>query len=168
MSNRKILKTVAELVISCLEAEGVEYMFGIPGEENIRLVVGTAGSKIRFILTRHEQAAAFMADVYGRLTGKAGVCTATLGPGAINLALGVADAQTDSSPLVAITAQVGLNRIYKESHQIVDVVSMYKPLTKWADNLLNSGRGTGNGPQGLRYRSIGTPGCDIPGNPRGH
>src|SRR5208283_674100 len=123
------------LVISCLEAEGVEYMFGIPGEENIRLVVATAGSKIRFILTRHEQAAAFMADVYGRVTGKAGVCTATLGPGAINLALGVADAQTDSSPLVAITAQVGLNRIYKESHQIVDVVSMYKPLTKWADML---------------------------------
>jgi len=136
MSNRKIKKTVADLVISCLEAEGVEYMFGIPGEENIRLVVGTAGSKIRFILTRHEQAAAFMADVYGRITGKAGVCTATLGPGAINLALGVADAQTDSTPLVAITAQVGLNRIYKESHQIVDVVSMYKPLTKWADTLL--------------------------------
>src|SRR5271165_5047968 len=136
MSNREIQKTVANLVISCLEAEGVEYMFGIPGEENIRLVDATAGSRIRFILTRHEQAAAFMADIYGRLTGKAGVCTATLGPGAINLALGVADAQTDSSPLVAITAQVGLNRIYKESHQIVDVVSMYKPLTKWADVLL--------------------------------
>ena len=136
MSNREIQRTVADLVISCLEAEGVEYMFGIPGEENIRLVVATANSKIRFILTRHEQAAAFMADVYGRVTGKAGVCTATLGPGAINLALGVADAQTDSSPLVAITAQVGLNRIYKESHQIVDVVSMYKPLTKWADILL--------------------------------
>jgi len=139
MSNRAIQKTVANLVIKCLEAEGVEYMFGIPGEENIRLVVGTAGSKIRFILTRHEQAASFMADVYGRLTGKAGVCTATLGPGAINLALGVADAQMDSSPLVAITAQVGLNRIYKESHQIVDVVAMYKPLTKWADALLTPG-----------------------------
>jgi len=136
MSNREIQKTVANLVISCLEAEGVEYMFGIPGEENIRLVDATAGSRIRFILTRHEQAAAFMADIYGRLTGRAGVCTATLGPGAINLALGVADAQTDSSPLVAITAQVGLNRIYKESHQIVDVVSMYKPLTKWADMLM--------------------------------
>src|SRR5271165_2304267 len=136
MSNREIQKTVANLVISCLEAEGVEYMFGIPGEENIRLVDATADSRIRFILTRHEQAAAFMADIYGRLTGRAGVCTATLGPGAINLALGVADAQTDSSPLVAITAQVGLNRIYKESHQIVDVVSMYKPLTKWADMLM--------------------------------
>ncbi|WP_145135248.1 acetolactate synthase large subunit [Roseomonas gilardii] len=129
-------RTVAELVISCLEAEGVEYMFGIPGEENIRLVDATAGSKIRFILARHEQAAAFMADIYGRLTGKAGVCTATLGPGAINLLLGVADAQTDSTPLVAISAQVGLNRIYKESHQIVDLVSMFKPVTKWADMLL--------------------------------
>jgi len=136
VSNREIQKTAANLMVACLEAEGVEYIFGIPGEENIRLVDAIAGSKIRFILTRHEQGAAFMADVYGRLTGRAGVCTATLGPGAINLALGVADAQTDSSPLVAITAQVGLNRIYKESHQIVDVVSMYKPLTKWADTVL--------------------------------
>jgi acetolactate synthase-1/2/3 large subunit len=132
----KTPKTVAELVISCLEAEGVEYMFGIPGEENIRLVDATAGSKIRFILVRHEQGAAFMADIYGRLTGKAGVCTATLGPGAINLLLGVTDAQTDSTPLVAISAQVGLNRIYKESHQIVDLLSMFKPVTKWADIML--------------------------------
>ena len=132
----KAPKSVAELVISCLEAEGVEYMFGIPGEENIRLVLATAGSRIRFILVRHEQAAAFMADIYGRLTGKAGVCTATLGPGAINLLLGVADAQTDSTPLVALTAQVGLNRIYKESHQIVDLVSIFKPVTKWAELMI--------------------------------
>jgi acetolactate synthase I/II/III large subunit len=138
MSNGELPMTVASLVISCLEAEGVEYMFGIPGEENIRLVDGAAGSKIRFILARHEQAAAFMADVYGRLTGRAGVCVATLGPGAINLALGVADAQTDATPLVAITAQVGLDRIYKESHQIVDLVSMYKPLTKSAETVLTA------------------------------
>ena len=130
-------KTVAELIISCLEAEGVEYLFGIPGEENIRLIDATAGSKVRFILVRDERAAAFMADIYGRLTGKAGVCTATLGPGAINLMLGVVDAQADSSPLVAISAQVGLNRIYKESHQIVDLVSMYRPVTKWAGTLLS-------------------------------
>lgn len=129
-------KTVAELVVSCLEAEGVEYMFGIPGEENIRLVDATAGSSVRFILTRHEQAAAFMADIYGRLTGRAGVCTATLGPGAINLLLGVADAQTDSTPLVAISAQVGLNRIYKESHQIIDLEAMFRPVTKWASTML--------------------------------
>jgi len=136
MSNPEVQKTVAGLVISCLEAEGVEYMFGIPGEENIRLVDGTAGSKIRFILVRDERGAAFMADIYGRLTGKAGVCTATLGPGALNLVLGVADAQTDATPLVAITAQVGLDRIYKESHQIVDLVGMYRPLTKRAQTIL--------------------------------
>lgn len=124
--------TVARLIIRCLEAEGVRYMFGIPGEENIRLVDATAGSSIRFILVRHEQAASFMADIYGRLTGKAAVCTATLGPGAINLLLGVADANTDSTPLVAISAQVGLNRIYKETHQYVDLESMFRPVTKWA------------------------------------
>lgn len=133
----EITQTVAELIVKCLEAEGVEYVFGIPGEENIRLVQAISKSeKIRFILVRHEQGAAFMADIYGRLSGKAGVCTATLGPGAINLLLGVADAQTDSSPLVAISAQVGLNRIYKESHQIVDLVAMFKPVTKWADTVL--------------------------------
>jgi acetolactate synthase-1/2/3 large subunit len=79
-----------------------------------------------------------MADIYGRLTGKAGVCTATLGPGAINLLLGTADAQTDSVPLVAITAQGGLNRIYKESHQVIDLVAMFKPVTKWSDVVLTS------------------------------
>src|SRR5690625_619239 len=127
-------QSVAQLMVQCLENEGVEYVFGIPGEENIKLVRAlTASEKIRFILVRHEQGASFMADIYGRLTGRAGVCTATLGPGAINLLLGTADAQTDSSPLVAISAQVGLNRIYKESHQIVDLVAMFRPLTKWAD-----------------------------------
>ncbi|MEB7892046.1 acetolactate synthase large subunit [Hafnia alvei] len=130
-------QNVAEFIVSCLEAEGVEFVFGIPGEENIKLVRAiTASEKIRFILVRHEQGASFMADIYGRLTGKAGVCTATLGPGAINLLLGIADAQTDSSPMVAISAQVGLNRIYKESHQIIDLVSMFKPVTKWADTVL--------------------------------
>ncbi|GAA0468781.1 MULTISPECIES: acetolactate synthase large subunit [Tatumella] len=127
---------VAEFMVSCLEAEGVEYVFGIPGEENIKFVRAvTASDKIRFILVRHEQAASFMADIYGRLTGKAGVCTATLGPGAINLLLGTADAQTDSSPLVAISAQVGLNRIYKESHQIIDLVAMFRPVTHWAETI---------------------------------
>src|SRR5271157_5659030 len=132
--------TVAQLMIRCLENEGVEYMFGIPGEENIRLVDATAGSKIRFILVRHEQAASFMADIYGRLTGKAGVCAATLGPGAINLLLGAADAQTDSVPLVALTAQVGLNRIYKESHQNVDLISMFKPATNPGHGATSPGR----------------------------
>jgi acetolactate synthase I/II/III large subunit len=124
--------TVAELIVRCLENEGVSYVFGIPGEENIHLVQALHRSSIRYVLVRHEQAAAFMAEVYGRLTGDAGVCSATLGPGAINLLLGVADATTNSTPVVAISAQVGMNRAFKESHQGVDLVSMFAPVTKWA------------------------------------
>lgn len=127
----------ATLLVRCLENEGVKYAFGIPGEENIHLIDALTGSSIRFILVRHEQGAAFMADLYGRLTGQAGVCMATLGPGAINLMLGVADAQTDSVPLVAISAQVALARIYKESHQGVDLVAMFRPVTKWAEIVLS-------------------------------
>jgi acetolactate synthase I/II/III large subunit len=123
----------AKLLVQCLENEGVKYAFGIPGEENIHVIDALSDSSIRFVLVRHEQAASFMADIYGRLTDQAGVCIATLGPGAINLLLGTADANTDSVPLVAISAQGGLNRIYKESHQIVDLVSMFKPVTKWAE-----------------------------------
>src|SRR2546429_5787753 len=125
--------SAAQLLIQCLENEGVKYAFGIPGEENIHVIDALNDSSIRFVLVRHEQAASFMADIYGRLTDRAGVCIATLGPGAINLLLGTADANTDSVPLVAISAQGGLNRIYKESHQIVDLVSMFKPVTKWAE-----------------------------------
>jgi acetolactate synthase I/II/III large subunit len=124
--------TVAELIVRCLENEGVPYVFGIPGEENIHLVQALHRSSIRYVLVRHEQAAAFMAEVYGRLTGDAGVCSSTLGPGAINLLLGVADATTNSTPVVAISAQVGMNRAFKESHQGVDLVSMFAPVTKWA------------------------------------
>jgi acetolactate synthase-1/2/3 large subunit len=130
-------QTAAELIVRCLENEGVEYVFGIPGEENIHLVDALDASEIRYILVRHEQAASFMAEIYGRLTGKAGVCSATLGPGAINLLLGTADATTNSTPLVALSAQVGLNRIYKESHQGIDLVSMFDPVTKWADHVLS-------------------------------
>ncbi|MEU9025780.1 acetolactate synthase large subunit [Actinomadura sp. NPDC048394] len=123
----------ARLLVRTLEAEGVEYVFGIPGEENIHFVHALNDSSIRYILVRHEQGAAFMAEIYGRLTGKAGVASATLGPGAINLQLGVADATTNSTPVVAISAQVGLDRIYKESHQIVDLVSLFRPITKWSE-----------------------------------
>lgn len=129
----------AELLVRCLEREGVTAVFGIPGEENIRLTDALARSSIRYVLVRHEQAASFMAEIHGRLTGRAGVCSATLGPGAINLLLGVADATTNSSPVVALSAQVGLNRIYKESHQSVDLVSMFEPVTKWADMVLTVG-----------------------------
>ncbi|MFL6497359.1 MAG: acetolactate synthase large subunit [Nitrososphaera sp.] len=124
--------TVAKLLVRCLENEGVKYVFGIPGEENIHFIDALDSSSIRFILVHHEQSASFMAEMYGRITGKAGVCSATLGPGAINLLLGAADAYTDSVPLVAISAQVGLDRQYKETHQFVDLVSMFKPVTKWA------------------------------------
>src|SRR6478736_1893520 len=124
--------SVAELIVRCLENEGVQHVFGMPGEENIHLVRALSESSIRYVLTRHEQGASFMAEVYGRLTGRAGVCSATLGPGAINLLLGVADATTNSTPLLAISAQVGMGRSYKESHQSIDLVSMFAPATKWS------------------------------------
>src|SRR5580692_8606357 len=132
-------RRAADLIVQCLENEGVRYVFGIPGEENIYLTDALSKSAIRYVLVRHEQAASFMAEIYGRLTGTAGVCSATLGPGAINLLLGTADAFTNSTPVVAISAQVGLNRIYKESHQSVDLVSMFSPVTKWADLILTPG-----------------------------
>ena len=125
-------RSTAELIVECLENEGVTHVFGIPGEENIRFVDALSRSSIEYVLTRHEQGASFMAEVYGRLTGRAGVCSATLGPGAINLLLGVADATTNSTPLIALSAQVGMGRSYKESHQGVDLVSMFAPATKWS------------------------------------
>ena len=125
-------RSTATLIVECLENEGVTHVFGIPGEENIRLVDAISRSSIRYVLARHEQGASFMAEVYGRLTGRAGVCSATLGPGAINLLLGTADATTNSTPLIALSAQVGMNRSFKESHQGVDLVSMFAPVTKWS------------------------------------
>jgi acetolactate synthase-1/2/3 large subunit len=121
----------AELLIQCLENEGVRYIFGLPGEENLHVLEALRNSSIQFITTRHEQGAAFMADVYGRLTGKAGVCLSTLGPGATNLMTGVADANLDRAPLVAITGQVGTDRMHIESHQYLDLVAMFAPVTKW-------------------------------------
>lgn len=121
----------AELLVRCLENEDVEYIFGVPGEENLQFLQALKHSSIQFITTRHEQGAAFMADVYGRLTGKAGVCLSTLGPGATNLMTGVADATLDRAPLVAITGQVGTDRMHIESHQYLDLVAMFAPVTKW-------------------------------------
>ena len=125
-------RSTADLIVECLENEGVTHVFGIPGEENIRLVEAISRSPIRYVLTRHEQGASFMAETYGRLAGRAGVCSATLGPGAINLLLGTADATTNSTPLIALSAQVGMNRSFKESHQGVDLVSMFAPVSKWS------------------------------------
>ena len=128
--------TTAELLVQCLENEGVEYVFGLPGEENLNLLEALKHSAIQFITTRHEQGAAFMADVYGRLTGKAGVCLSTLGPGATNLMTGVADANLDGAPLVAITGQVGTDRMHIESHQYLDLVAMFAPVTKWSTQIV--------------------------------
>lgn len=121
----------SELLVKCLGNEGVKYIFGLPGEENIDIMDALLDSEIRFILTRHEQGAAFMADVYGRLSGKVGVCLSTLGPGATNLMTGVADANMDRAPVVAITGQASLDRMHKESHQYIDIVAIFHHITKW-------------------------------------
>jgi len=127
----------SDLFVRCLEAEGVQRVFGVPGEENADLMLSLRNSSVEFVLTRHEQAAAFMADVHGRLTGDAGVCLGTLGPGATNLVTGVANANMDRSPLVVITGQADSRRLHKESHQNMDVVDMFRPITKWAWSIIN-------------------------------
>ncbi len=126
----------AELLVRCLENEGVRYIFGLPGEENLHILEALRHSSIQFVTTRHEQGAAFMADVYGRLTGQAGVCLSTLGPGATNLMTGVADANLDGAPLIAITGQVGTDRMHIESHQYLDLVAMFSPVTKWSKQIV--------------------------------
>lgn len=125
-------RNTADLLVECLEEEGVHYIFGIPGEENLAIMEALKRSKIEFITVRHEQGAAFMADVYGRLTGKAGVCMATLGPGATNLITGVADADCDGAPLVAISGQVGTDKMHITAHQYLDLRSMFEPITRRA------------------------------------
>ncbi|MDH3360663.1 MAG: acetolactate synthase large subunit, partial [Desulfobulbaceae bacterium] len=127
----------AQLLLKCLEGEGVEYIFGIPGEENLHIMDALLDSPIEFITCRHEQGAAFMADVYGRLTGRAGVCLATLGPGATNLITGVADADMDNAPLVAIAGQASTTRLHKESHQVLDLEQMFQPITKYSCRILS-------------------------------
>ena len=126
----------AELFVKCLEAEGVEYMYGVPGEENIDVMDALLSSRIKFVTTRHEQGAAFMADVYGRLTGRAGVCLGTLGPGATNLITGVADGNMDRAPMVAIAGQGATTRLHKESHQILDLMNLFQPITKYGAQIL--------------------------------
>ena len=127
----------SDLLVRCLEAEGVKRIFGVPGEENADFVMSLEDSTIEFVLCRHEQSAAFMADVHGRLTGEAGVCMGTLGPGASNLVTGVADANMDRSPVIALTGQAESTRLHKESHQNMDVVGMFRPITKWAWSIAN-------------------------------
>ena len=125
------MRTAAKLMVECLVTEGVKYIFGIPGEENLELVQAIADEpRLHFVVVRHEQGAAFMADVCGRLTGKAGVCLATLGPGATNLVTGVADANLDGAPLVAITGQVSSDQMHLTSHQNLDLAKIFEPITK--------------------------------------
>lgn len=127
----------SDLFVKCLEAEGVERIFGVPGEENADLMISLMDSPIEFVLCRHEQAAAFMADAYGRLTGKAGVCLATLGPGATNLVTGLADANMDRAPVVAIIGQGSTKRLHKESHQNMDAIAMLRPISKWVQSIVD-------------------------------
>jgi acetolactate synthase-1/2/3 large subunit len=127
MAERK----ASDVFVECLEAEGVRHVFGIPGEETLDLNESLSRSSIEFVPVRHEQGGAYMADVYGRLTGHAGVCLGTLGPGALNLVTAVADAYLDRAPLVALTGQGDLERMHKESHQYIDLVRVMRPITKW-------------------------------------
>ncbi|MGZ4217061.1 MAG: acetolactate synthase large subunit [Solirubrobacteraceae bacterium] len=124
-------RKASEVFVECLEAEGVRYVFGIPGEETLDLSESIADSSIEFIPVRHEQGGAYMADAYGRLTGRAGVCLGTLGPGATNLVTAVADAFLDRAPLVALTGQSDLERMHKESHQYLDLIGIMRPIVKW-------------------------------------
>jgi acetolactate synthase-1/2/3 large subunit len=122
---------VSDLLVRCLETEGVRQVFGVPGEETEDLIFSLENSSIEFVPCRHEQGAAFIANIHGRITGKAGVCLSTLGPGATNLITGLADAQLDMAPVVAITAQGGLDRMHNQSHQMLDIVSIFSPIVKW-------------------------------------
>jgi len=125
----------SDLFVKCLENEGVEYIFGIPGEENLALLDSISRSNIKFVLTRHEQAAGFMAATYGRLTGKAGVCLATLGPGATNLITSAAHAQLGGMPIVMITGQKPIKTNNQGQFQILDVVAMMSSVTKYSKQL---------------------------------
>jgi acetolactate synthase-1/2/3 large subunit len=128
MSGRR---RASDVFVECLEAEGVRYVFGIPGEETLDLNQSLANSSVTFIPVRHEQGGAYMADMYGRLTGRAGVCLGTLGPGAMNLVTAIGDAFLDRAPVVALTGQADLERMHKESHQFIDLVGLFRPITKW-------------------------------------
>ena len=125
-------RTAADLLVDCLAAEECRWVFSVPGEETMDILDALSRSEtVRHVTTRHEQGAAFMADVHGRLTGRAAVAMGTLGPGATNLVTGIADAYLDRAPMVAITGQAASDKLHKEAHQVVDIVDMFAPVTKW-------------------------------------
>ena len=140
MSQSKASQSKAsDLFIECLEAEGVEYIFGVPGEENLDFLDSLSRStKIKLILTRHEQGAGFMAATYGRHTGKAGVCVATLGPGATNFVTAAAYAYLGGMPMMMITGQKPIKKSKQGRFQILDVVAMMQPITKYTHQLASS------------------------------
>src|SRR4051812_26051950 len=128
----------AELLVRCLENEGVDRIFGIPGEENLDVVEALRRSSIELVLTRHEQSAAFMAATHGRLTGRPGVCISTLGPGALNLSTGAAYAHLGAMPMVMITGQKGIMTSRQARFQIVDMIATMRPLTKMTRQIVST------------------------------
>lgn len=130
----------SDLFVKALEAEGVEYIFGIPGEENLDLLESLRTSDIKLILTRHEQGAGFMAATYGRLTGKVGVCLSTLGPGATNLVTPAAYAQLGAMPVLMITGQKPVKTSKQGRFQVIDVVDMMRPITKYTTQIVSGDR----------------------------
>ncbi len=149
----------SDLFVKALEHEGVEYIFGIPGEENLDMLESLRGSSIRLILCRHEQAAGFMAATYGRLTGKAGVCLSTLGPGATNFMTPAAYAQLGAMPMLMITGQKPIKRSKQGRFQIIDVVEMMRPVTKFAHQLVNGHRISANVRETFRLCEMERPGA---------
>src|ERR1700747_1249040 len=126
----------SDLLVAALENEGVDRIFGVPGEENLDFVESLHNSKIELILTRHEQAAAFMAATHGRLTGKPGVCVSTLGPGALNLSTGAAYAHLGAMPMIMLTGQKAIMTAKQARFQIVDVIASMRHLTKMARQII--------------------------------
>ena len=127
----------SDLFIQALEAEGVEHIFAVPGEENLDMLESLRTSKIKLILTRHEQGAAFMAATYGRLTGKAGVCMATLGPGATNFSTPAAYAHLGAMPLIMITGQKPIKKSKQGKFQIIDIVALFDPICKMSKQIIH-------------------------------
>src|ERR671936_976028 len=128
----------SDLLVAALENEGVERIFGVPGEENLDVVESLRKSKIQLILTRHEQSAAFMAATHGRLTGMPGVCMSTLGPGALNLSTGAAYAHLGAMPMIMITGQKAIMTAKQARFQIVDVIASMRPLTKLSRQIVSA------------------------------
>ena len=158
----------SDLLVAALENEGVERIFGVPGEENLDVVESLRNSRIELVLTRHEQSAAFMAATHGRLTGRPGVCISTLGPGALNLATGAAYAHLGAMPMVLITGQKGIMSSRQARFQIVDMIATMRPLTKSTRQIVSTATIPTLGARRVPGRHGGAAGAGAPGAARGH